>query len=137
MRVPRGGLPAAALAVVLGVGLLASACQWQDGGGGRGVPSGQEPAESAPGGDGRVTPGTAPPTATAQGPVRLRGTLRAGVEPGCLLLDAEQGGSYLLLGEQRPRLPEGAEVEVSGVLERIRTTCQQGTPLRVVSARER
>ena len=61
----------------------------------------------------------------------MRGTVSAGVESGCLLLDtgSEQ---YLLLGADPAIAVAGAEVEVTGRAEPgAMTTCQQGTPFEV------
>ncbi|MGH3948369.1 MAG: hypothetical protein ACRDSE_04475 [Pseudonocardiaceae bacterium] len=64
----------------------------------------------------------------------LRGTVQAGVEAGCLVLDAE-GQTYLLLGgDPRPR--PGAEVVVTGSVDRgVMTICQQGLPFVVTEIR--
>ena len=61
----------------------------------------------------------------------LTGTVSSGVEPGCLLLDG-----YLLLGGPRDVLKPGARVTVTGQAEPgMMTTCQQGTPFVVESAK--
>jgi hypothetical protein len=79
---------------------------------------------------------TVPPSVTGTaGTTRLRGTVSEGVERGCLLLTAPDG-LYLLLGGRRAVLRPGAVVVVTGVVDRgAFTTCQQGTPFRVRSAR--
>jgi hypothetical protein len=60
-------------------------------------------------------------------PLTLTGTVEAGVERGCLLLDG-----YLLLGGDRTLIVAGARVTVTGRPEPgTLTTCQQGTPFRV------
>jgi hypothetical protein len=105
------------------------------------------------GGDAVATPSSAPavPRATRTDPpppaeadvppsgdegararfVTLRGTLRAGVEKGCLLL-ATKDGIYLLVGGPRAQLEPGAAVEVFGALDDTRaSTCQQGRPFLV------
>ncbi|MDG4802898.1 hypothetical protein [Micromonospora sp. WMMD980] len=65
------------------------------------------------------------------GETTLSGTIRAGVEPNCLLLD-----DHLLVGGPRDLLKAGAKVEVTGRPEPgMVTTCQQGTPFVVESAR--
>lgn len=67
-------------------------------------------------------------------PRTLRGTVTEGVEQGCLLL-ASPDGDYLLVGGDRSVLRPGSQVVVTGVVEPdLLTTCQQGMPLRVVSA---
>lgn len=64
------------------------------------------------------------------GPTTLSGTVRAGVEPGCLLLD-----DYLLVGGPREVIRAGARVTVTGqVRADLMTTCQQGTPFMVQRA---
>ncbi|MEU4367982.1 hypothetical protein ACIBBG_10905 [Micromonospora chersina] len=65
------------------------------------------------------------------GATTLTGTIRAGVEPNCLLID-----DHLLIGGPRDVLTPGARVEVTGHSEPgMMTTCQQGTPFVVESAR--
>lgn len=115
-----GGRAAVLLAWLLGVSLLAGACQGQ-----------AERSRQGPPGD----DGGSDDVAASGARLRLRGTLRAGVEPGCLLLHADHGGRYLLLGTKAPRLAPGTRVEVGGVPTRARTTCQEGTPLRVLWVR--
>ncbi|KXK61793.1 hypothetical protein AWW66_11805 [Micromonospora rosaria] len=64
------------------------------------------------------------------GTTTLTGTVTAGVEPGCLLLDG-----YLLLGGAKDVVKAGARVTVTGKVEEgMMTTCQQGTPFVVSSA---
>jgi hypothetical protein len=118
------------LAGVLLAWLLLAACADPDpgdGGAGHG-------ATTAP----TTLPGTAPvtrPTPPA-GEVTVSGTVRAGVEPDCLLLDAGGGPRYLLVGGERSRLRPGARVTVTGRVDRgLLSTCQQGEPL-VVAAIE-
>ncbi len=61
----------------------------------------------------------------------LTGTVSQGVEPNCLLLDG-----YLLVGGPRDVLRPGATVTVTGRSQPdMMTTCQQGTPFVVESAR--
>ena len=61
----------------------------------------------------------------------LTGTVAAGVEHGCLLLDG-----YLLVGGDRAVIRAGARLTVTGrVVPDLITTCQQGTPFVVTSAR--
>ncbi|RZT82676.1 hypothetical protein EV382_5986 [Micromonospora violae] len=72
-----------------------------------------------------------PSTPPGVGATTLSGTVQGGVEPGCVLLDG-----YLLLNGPRDVLTPGARVEVTGRVERgMMTTCQQGTPFVVESAR--
>lgn len=63
-------------------------------------------------------------------PHTLTGTVTAGVEPGCLLLDG-----YLLVGGDPGVIRAGARITVTGrVVADLMTTCQQGTPFVVRSA---
>ncbi|GIJ28631.1 hypothetical protein Vqi01_37930 [Micromonospora qiuiae] len=72
-----------------------------------------------------------PPMPTATSEQTLTGRIEAGVEPGCLLLDG-----YLLLGGPREVLTAGATVTVTGrPAPGMLTTCQQGTPFQVASAK--
>ncbi|MGR6317245.1 hypothetical protein Q2K19_06750 [Micromonospora soli] len=65
------------------------------------------------------------------GAATLTGTVQAGVEPNCLLLDGN-----LLVGGPRDVLTPGARVTVTGHPQPdMMTTCQQGTPFVVESAR--
>ena len=85
---------------------------------------------------GPTTVPTTPPTRATRpaGQVTLTGTVRAGVEPGCLLLDADGGGPYLLVGGERAALRPGARVAVTGRVERdLLSTSQQSEPLVVAS----
>lgn len=88
-------------------------------------------------GNGQVTT-TAIATSTSQpGELTLQGMVRAGVEPGCLLLDAGDGQQYLLLGGDEQVVRVGAKVEVRGrPRPDLLTTCQQGVPFQVVEATE-
>lgn len=78
-----------------------------------------------------------PPRPPARpGEVTVHGTVQEGVEASCLLLAADDGTQYLLVGGDRQILRPGATVVVEGRLESgMMTTCQQGTPLTVVTAR--
>jgi hypothetical protein len=59
----------------------------------------------------------------------LTGTVTAGIEHQCLLLDG-----YLLVGGDRTIIRAGARVTVTGrVVPDLVTTCQQGTPLVVTT----
>lgn len=72
-------------------------------------------------------PGTPPPAGTTT----LTGTISSGVEPGCLLLD-----NHLLVGGPRDVLRAGAKVIVTGRVQAdLITTCQQGTPFLVETAK--
>jgi hypothetical protein len=85
---------------------------------------------------------TAAPPSSRAGPPRVpagvvvTGVVRDGVEPGCRLLVADRGPTYLLLGGDRRALRPGARVRVSGTLAAgTVSVCQQGRPLRVVAVR--
>ena len=66
--------------------------------------------------------------------VTVTGTVRAGVEPGCLLLEDQAGGRFLLVGGERAQLTPGRRVAVTGRVDRgLLSTCQQGEPLVVAS----
>lgn len=68
---------------------------------------------------------------SAGGTVTVTGTVSPGVEPNCMLLDG-----YLLVGGPRELFTSGATVTVTGRVEPgMMTTCQQGIPLLVESAR--
>ncbi|MBB4960014.1 hypothetical protein [Micromonospora polyrhachis] len=83
-------------------------------------PPGKSPVPRPPG-------RTTPPSDT----ITISGTIIAGVEAGCVLLDR-----YLLLGGPRELLRAGATVTVTGrVQPGLMTTCQQGTPFVVESAK--
>jgi hypothetical protein len=118
------------LAGLLLAGALLAACA--DAGDGGAASGGSGPT---------TTPGTSspPPPTTEPGSggkreVTATGTLRAGVEPGCVLLKADQGPVYLLVGGDRGQLHEGARVQVSGQLAPdLLSTCQEGQPLLVRS----
>jgi hypothetical protein len=125
MSLPRHVKPLAGL-LLAGLLLVACAGPGRDGGGSTGgattVPT------TLP--DGPPATGPTPPT----GEVTLTGTVSAGVEPDCLLLDAENGGRYLLVGGERAELRPGRRVAVTGRVDRdLLSTCQQGEPLVVAS----
>lgn len=147
-RAPARALPVAVLLAVLAVGGCAGT---GDGGADR---PGDTPTE---GGSSTVTPSAgptptdptdptdpgvptgpgAPPSKAGPAPtagsaaMTLTGTVTEGVEPNCLLLDG-----YLLVGGPRDVVRAGARLSVTGRPEPgLMTTCQQGTPFRVESAR--
>lgn len=119
--------------LLLAVALLA-ACADQDAGDGGAASGGSGPT---------TTPGTSPsqPPTTEPGSggkreVTATGTVRAGVEPGCMLLKTDQGQVYLLVGGDRGQLREGSRVQVSGQLAPdLLSTCQEGQPLLVRSVK--
>jgi hypothetical protein len=81
-----------------------------------------------------VPPGPPAGTPPASGRrIVVEGIVESGVEPGCKVISTATG-QYLLLGD----VPLGVEVRVTGVAATgVSTTCQQGTPLRVVSVQRR
>ncbi|MEV1142447.1 hypothetical protein [Micromonospora sp. NPDC049799] len=146
MRNLRLAVPALAVCMAL------SACGGQGGGDGTPTPTptGAQPVTSAPSPDPTASevpstgPTPPPPTALPPSPkpggptkpppvgaTELTGTVTAGVEPNCVLLD-----NFLLIGGPRDVLTPGTRVTVSGrVQPDMMTTCQQGTPFLVESAR--
>jgi hypothetical protein len=67
----------------------------------------------------------------------LRGTTADGVEPNCVLLSADDGRSYLLLGGDRQVIMAGGRLEVTGQIQPdLMTTCQQGIPFTVSTVRK-
>ncbi|SCG74714.1 hypothetical protein GA0070609_5018 [Micromonospora echinaurantiaca] len=152
MRTFRLALSALVVCVAL------SACGGQDGGDGTSNPSptGAQPATSPPDPT-PASPSPSPSTRVPDDPVdptipdpplgtkrpggptppppvgdtTLTGTVTAGVEPNCRLLDG-----YLLIGGPRDVLAVGAKVSVTGRAQPgMMTTCQQGIPFLVESAR--
>ena len=70
------------------------------------------------------------------GQVTIRGQVEAGVEAGCVLLKAEDGQAYLLVGGDRMLIAAGGRLEVVGEPQPgLMTTCQQGIPFQVAQAR--
>jgi len=120
--------------LLLAVALLA-ACADQDASGGA-AGGGSDPT-TAP--ETLPTAPTTPTSTTAPGSpgksqITATDTLRDGVEPGCVLLEAEQSTVYLLVGGDRGKLTAGGRVQVTGVLSPdLLSTCQQGQPLLVSS----
>jgi hypothetical protein len=126
------------LAGLLLAGVLLGACAGQDTGEGGAGAGGA--ATSPTTGLATATTAPAPPTtgkpAPGGGQLAVTGTVREGVEPGCLLLEADRGGSYLLVGGDRAELRAGTRVQVTGRLARdLLSTCQQGEPLVVGSVK--
>jgi len=115
--------------LLLAVALLA-ACADQDASGGA-AGGGSDPT-TAPETTPTPPPTTAPGSGTSQ--ITATGILRDGVEPGCVLLEADQGTVYLLVGGDRGTLSAGGRVQVTGRLAPdLLSTCQQGQPLQVSS----
>ncbi|MEV6801479.1 hypothetical protein AB0M91_24505 [Micromonospora rifamycinica] len=87
-------------------------------------------AGSVPPGGVKPPPG-GPRLPPGPGATELTGTVEAGVEPGCLLLDGHQ-----LVGGPTDVLVKGARVTVTGRAQPdLMSTCQQGVPFLVESAR--
>jgi hypothetical protein len=64
------------------------------------------------------------------------GQVEEGVEAGCLLLKADGGKAYLLVGGDRAVIRGGGRLEVVGEPQPgLMTTCQQGTPFAVAQVR--
>ncbi|MBO4162974.1 MULTISPECIES: hypothetical protein [Micromonospora] len=88
------------------------------------------PGASVPPG-GPKLPGGGPKVPPGPGATELTGTVESGVEPGCLLLDGHQ-----LVGGPKDVLVVGARVSVTGRAQPdLMSTCQQGVPFVVESAR--
>jgi hypothetical protein len=114
----------AAVAAVAAVALLLAGCARGQGARAGGDASGA-PTSTAPG-----------RTATSAGTLVVRGTLRQGVEPGCLLLDTQDRHAYLLVDIDQAKARPGARVEVVGQpLDQFASFCGEGTALSVVSVR--
>jgi hypothetical protein len=85
-----------------------------------------------------MAPGSPPTTGSDKAPISgqivVRGTLRNGVEPGCLLLDGQDKHAYLLLDAAGGQLKAGARVEVVGQpVDQVASICGEGSTLSVVS----
>jgi hypothetical protein len=110
-----------------------------------GCDSGKQPSATPSGpavSPSEVPSGSAPGAGTPSDPVssekpdkddivELRGTVEAGVEPGCLILQSG-GKTYGLYGGDPNVLKAGAKVVVRGLPQPdMVTTCQQGIPFQV------
>jgi hypothetical protein len=110
--------------------------------------AGVETDPSASGNPGAATdPGTKPPGEEDPGdvldpqqpgvPKTLRGTPAEGVEANCVVMQADDGNVYQLIGGDRALILSGARLEVSVLVQKdLMTTCQQGTPAVVQTARK-
>ncbi len=125
------------LVLALGLTLLASGCGDTPTGSDRSG-SGAAPESASPSptrADPLPLPDETPaPTGKPGSTTTVVGVVAAGVEAGCLVL--ETGTETLLLLDVGPEdAPEGARLRVTGTrAPDVLTTCQQGTPFRVVRA---
>lgn len=125
------------LVAVLLVGCGQAASPSQPGGS---VSASPDPTSS---GSASLPPPTGIPTITSSiggtkgpGTMTIRGVIEEGVEAGCLILKADDGKSYLLLGGDRALITSGGRLEAVGEPQPdIMTTCQQGTPFSVTQLR--
>lgn len=99
------------------------------------TPTGSTPPSSTPAPTLGPT-GKAPSPDPFPGAVTVRGTVREGVEMGCMILAADDGKSYLLLGGDRAVIGRGGRLEVVGSAQPgLLTTCSQGIPFKVSQVR--
>ena len=101
---------------------------------GTGSPSAPAPSSTEPGAPANPTgPGGTPPASGKR--LLLDGVVEAGVEPGCRVLTAG-GVQYLIYAGKD--VPMGVPVRITAVaVTGVSTTCQQGTPLRVLDVQRR
>ena len=133
---------------LVAAGLLAAGCAQTSTG--QGASGGGSTASTAPPATAPSSPTTSPPVTSAprgptsspatspngRGAVVVRGTIRKGVEPGCVLLDGQDKRAYLLIDGPNAQLQAGARVEVSGQpVDQIASFCGEGAALAVVSVR--
>jgi hypothetical protein len=79
--------------------------------------------------------GTVSASPTAKGELTIRGSVEAGVEAGCLILTAEDGQTYQLVGGDLGVIRPGVRLEVTGsAAPGLVTICQQGIPFKVTTA---
>ena len=127
---------------VLAVCLAAAGCaKAGEGTPGEGTPSGSAPSGASTSPGGAVSSPSLSPTggvSPAIGEVIVTGELQEGVEAGCVLLRTNDK-LYLLVGQGDRSQMQGSrssKVTVRGKPEPgLMTTCQQGTPLRVIEMR--
>jgi hypothetical protein len=94
-------------------------------------PTDPMPPTAVPPSKGPGLPTSGPASPPASGSMTISGTITSGVEPGCLLID-----DFLLVGGPKNVLRAGAKVTVTGEVKAdLMTTCQQGTPFVVQSAK--
>jgi hypothetical protein len=133
--------------MVVGVMVAAGCGQGQIGSGQPGA--GVTPGPSATSPSATVTPGATDAvtfgsdtifgtsrTGGTMSQMTVRGHIQAGVEAGCMILNADGGAVYLLLGGDRQVINAGGRVEVVGEPQPgLMTTCQQGIPFQVAQVR--
>ena len=121
------------LSAVLLVALSVAGCA-NGAGESAGAPAAAPAASSVAPSSAVPTEESSPAKPAGAGSKTLSGTIIAGVEPGCLLLD-----DHLLLIEDptlKAAAKAGASVTVTGRAEEgMMTTCQQGTPFVVTAIR--
>jgi hypothetical protein len=117
-------------AVALALALAVAGCANNVDSGAGSPPSGvvAPPSSSAP---------PAPSTGASAGAVEtISGTVAAGVEPNCLILQDEKGSHLLLFDNAalQQQAKVGANVTLTGRSEPdLMSTCQQGVPFTVIS----
>ena len=93
---------------------------------------GPVPGSSGP----SFTPKPTRPGTPFPGSTTVRGPVSEGVEAGCMILTAEDGKIYLLLGGDRSVIARGGRIEATGRPQPgLMTTCQQGIPFTVTQVR--
>jgi hypothetical protein len=91
---------------------------------------GSDGPAAADGGGSSSSVATSPASPTPS-TVTVEGTVRSGVEAGCLVLRAD-GQAYLLLGRATALPSPGSRVRIIGTANAdVATFCMQGTPLQV------
>ena len=142
-----------ALAVCLALALPSLAACATSTGNDRSAGAESDPAAGAssgagsPGNSGATDPGTKQPGEEDPGdmldpdppgiPKTLRGAGSEGVEAGCVVFQADDGNVYQLIGGDRALILSGARLEVTVLIQNdLMTTCQQGTPALVQTARK-
>jgi Protein of unknown function (DUF5818) len=121
-----------ALTGLLLAAAMVAACA--DSGAGDGAAGGGSGPTTAPKTLPTAPTSTTPPGSPGKSRITVTGTLRDGVEPGCVVLRTEQGTAYLLVGGDRSKLTAGGRVQVTGVLSPdLLSICQEGQPLLVSS----
>jgi hypothetical protein len=128
--------------VLVAVAVAAGCGQGQPGAGVTPSPSAISPAAPATTGAtdpvtfGSDTTSGATRTKGTMNQMTVRGHIQAGVETGCMILNADGGAVYLLLGGDRQVINAGGRVEVVGEPQPgLMTTCQQGVPFQVAQVR--